>query len=681
MLLNIGLGKRRHTLLGKDEKGMSDHQETLTIRICGIKASSIEDETLNALKEIGFNCELTYGNPEHWISDSSAPFDCLLVDWRDANSETSTFFLEQSGRFPVIALIDGNRNDYDLNLIDGFNDFVCKEEISLSSFMFRVRRLINRYRDPISVSSANGPEAQLLQTVVNHSTDWLFIKDLSHRFLSVSEEYINTLDHSIHSVIGKNDLEIGFSEEVVLGSEKADWPGFWPQDDNAIENGEPTVETSPYWRVFTGDTRHRRTIRVPLKNHWNEVYGLLVCSEDITTIVKTEQVLQERSEMLTKVTQEKLRADKSREMAELAVTAKDKFIATASHDLRQPLHALGLYLDVLDVKVKGEDERILIKKIKNASTALAVLFNSLLDLSRLDAGIVEVEMAHFPVNQLLLSLREEFKEIANDKSLKIRVDTSDAILYTDAVLLERVLRNLMQNAVTYTSEGEVVVSCILQDKSLRIEISDTGPGILQIEQDAVFSEFYQLEHDGRRPTMGLGLGLAIVRRLVNLLDVPFDLQSEIGEGSVFSLEIPLGVKAEIQDDNVRVPDNDMRGFTVVVIDDDIDILDGMKTLLITYGCEAITAESVDEAIEKLTRDDIVPSMIVADYRLQAGQKGDEAIEKIREEFNSDIPAVIVTGDTSASRLKAATASGFRLLHKPVMADDLLAELKLHLSQE
>jgi len=642
--------------------------------LCELTGQRIEQRILDALVAAGMQVDQHSDSIAACTGDDPLLYDCLLVDWRDGSTDVAEHFTRQSGRQPVVALIRDDQEATDTKLTIGFNDFFCEQEIALASFTMRLQRLVCRYRDPLSLTSTNAPEAQLLQTVVNHASDWLFIKDLDHRFLSVSEEYATSLEKPLDSVIGKNDLEIGFSKDIVLGSEKADWPGFWPQDDNAIASGVPSVETNPYWRVFTGDTRHRKTIRVPLKNLWGEVYALLVCSEDVTTIVKTEQVLRERSEMLEKVTQEKLKAEHSRTMAELAVTAKNKFIATASHDLRQPLHALGLYLDVLEAKVSGSDEQALIAKIKNSSNALSVLFNSLLDLSRLDAGVVEVEPTHFPIKQLLSSLSVEFEEVAADKTLSISVVESNAVLFTDIVLLERILRNLIQNAVTYTSEGSVEVRCELLDEHLRIDIADTGPGIPQIEQNAIFSEYYQLDRDGRRPTIGLGLGLAIVRRLVDLLDVKFDLQSTTGEGSVFSLELPLGDAQLVVDTVSNKADTELSGYTILIIDDEADILDGMTHVLKAHGCEPITAISVNEAIEKLTEADVVPSMIVADYRLQFGQTGDTAIELIREEFNCDIPAIIVTGDTSADRLKEATASGFRLLHKPVQTDELMHEV-------
>lgn len=628
---------------------------------------------LDALTDAGFNYqEIECTTDEELTHKEAIDYDCLLVDWRDTSEDVARFFTNLAGREPVVALIDARMVQEDSPFISGFSDFVCVEELNLASFKLRLRRLISRYRDPLSLTSTHAPEAQLLQTVVNHSSDWVFIKDLDHRFLAVSEEYANSLERSLDSVIGKNDLDVGFTKDVVLGSEKADWQGFWPQDDYAVAQGETTIETNPYWRVFTGDTRHRRTIRVPLKNHWGEVYALLVCSEDVTAIVKAEQVLRERSEMLEKVTQEKLKADNSRLMAEMAVMAKNKFIATASHDLRQPLHALGLYLDILESKLQSDDQRTLITKIKNSSNALSVLFNSLLDLSRLDAGVVDVEPTHFLIAPLLSSLREEFEEVAADKSISIEVDGSNATILTDAVLLERIMRNLIQNAITYTSEGHVEVRCTEMVEGLKIEIIDTGPGIPQYEQNAIFSEYYQLEHEGNRPTIGLGLGLAIVRRLVDLLDVKFDLHSENGKGSTFSLELPFGDSNRIAVPQTVSSHTGLAGHNVLIIDDEEYILDGMMHVLQAHGCEPIAALSATDAIEQLTQKDIVPSMIVADYRLQDGKTGDAAIELVREEFNIDIPAIIVTGDTSADRLREATASGFRLLHKPVQPDELVS---------
>ena len=646
----------------------------IKLRLCSFMGKPIDRRVIDSLLAANFEIEEHQATFEPTTTEHSVDYDCLLIDWRDTDEAVADYYASLAGREPVVALIDAHRDQQNTDNLAGFSDFVCEEELQLASFKLRLRRLIARYKDPITLTSTNAPEAQLLQTVVNHSSDWLFIKDLEHRFLAVSEEYANSLERSLDAVIGKNDLDVGFSKDVVLGSEKADWQGFWPQDDLAVKLGEPTVETNPYWRVFTGDTRHRRTTRVPLKNHWGEVYALLVCSEDVTAIVKAEQVLKERSEMLEKVTQEKLKADHSRLMAELAVTAKNKFIATASHDLRQPLHALGLYLDVLESKLQEDDQQTLIAKIKNSSKALSVLFNSLLDLSRLDAGVVDVEASHFAISPLLNSLREEFGEIAADKSLDIQIDRCAATLFTDAVLLERILRNLIQNAITYTTEGSVKVLCELQGDVLRLEIVDTGPGIPQYEQNAIFSEYYQLEHDGRRPTIGLGLGLAIVRRLVDLLEITFELSSENGRGSTFSLELPLGDANSIVEIEAISTQSELSGQTVLIIDDESDILDGMMHVLSSHGCLPVSALSAEDAIDSLTSQDIVPSIIVADYRLQDGKTGDMAIELVREEFNSDIPAIIVTGDTSADRLIEATNSGFRLLNKPVQPTELVNEL-------
>lgn len=650
----------------------------LRLRVCSLSEEGVEDKIINSLEEAGIECDLRTGLTPVGV-DNPIDYDCLLVDWRNGSREVADYFARLAGREPVIALIQPDQALPNPDQIAGFNDFVSEPELGLSSFLFRLTRLVHRYRDPLSVHSIDTPEAQVLQAVVNNSTDWLFIKDLEHRFLSVSEEYVNSLDLTLGDVIGKNDLEVGFQPEVVLGQENADWPGFWPQDDQAVASGQISVETNPYWRVFTGDTRHRRTMRVPLKNHWGDVYALLVCSEDITAIVKTEQALRERSDMLEKVTQEKLKADHSKLMAELAVTAKNKFIATASHDLRQPLHALGLYLDVLETKLSKPDERALITKIKNSSKALSVLFNSLLDLSRLDAGVVDVVPSHFQFQTLLNGLSEEFSELASDKSLRLSVANIDAVVYTDPLLLERILRNLLQNAINYTESGSVDIRCELQPDSVRIEIADTGPGIPQYEQNAIFSEYYQLDNPGRRPTIGLGLGLAIVRRLVDLLDISFELRSTTGDGSTFSLELPLGDKSSVEEEKSAIPAVILAGHTVLIIDDEADILDGMQCILNDRQCVAITAVSAEDAITQLAQQDVVPSMIIADYRLEGNQTGDHAIELVREEFNSDIPAIIVTGDTSADRLKDATRSGFRLLHKPVQPEELVVEIAAVLS--
>ena len=643
----------------------------MRVRLLQINETELASQTpiQPVLESAGFIVESVVSAID--IIDDTLPFDFLLVDCRITSPDQIPSLSNNKQAFPTILLLGEQEASSDTNIRRYADEFVCESELTGWQFGLRLQQVLNRYKQPLNQLCIHSPEAKLLQTVVNHASDWVFIKDLDHRFLAVSEDYVQGLDLEFNQVIGKDDMEIGLEPELILGSEDSDFEGFWPQDDETVALGVPTVETNPEWRIFTGDTRHRRTVRAPLKNVWGDVYALLICSEDVTQIVKTEEALRERNDMLDSMTKAKTKAENSRIMAEHAVTAKNKFIAAASHDLRQPLHALGLYIDVLESKVDGELEQSLIEKIKNSSKSLSVLFNSLLDLSRLDAGVVEVNETDFVLGSMLNSLFEEMQGFAAEKDIELIVMPCATVVTGDAVLIERVIRNLLHNAISYTETGKVTVLCRPQKDVIGIDIIDTGPGIPEYERSAIFSEYYQVEDKTQRPIMGLGLGLAIVRRLVNLMGINFKLQSTVGVGSTFSLELPIGdLRNLIEEVQLNVAPT-LAGIHVLVIDDEEDILDGMHHLLVSLKCDAVVATTVEQAIAKLVELNLVPDMIVADYRLLYGQTGDQAIKLIREEFNTDIPAIIVTGDTSADRLKEATHSGFKLLHKPVNSHEML----------
>jgi len=595
--------------------------------------------------------------------------DIVLIDWRNDKVKLPNW----PKSLPSIALV--TLGQAALNQASGavFDDFATEAELGSELFVLRLKRLQSRYRNPVSLSRINSPELQLAQAIVNNSSDWIFVKDLYHRFLFVSETFAETTGLPIDKIIGRDDLEIGTNEIDVYGSPELGWRGFWAQDDDAIAGGVPTVELNPDWRAIVGQTQHRQCLRVPLKNRRGQVYALLVISSNVTNPADNRLDINARSSMLDKVLGEMRKAQESRIVAEQAEMAKNKLLASASHDLRQPLHAMGLFLDLLERRVSGEEERELISNVKRSSDALSILFNSLLDISRLDANVVEVNQTHFAIEKLLSNLRSEFEAVGLQKSLSIGIPPCDDIIWTDAVLLERILRNLVQNAVTYTKSGSVTVTCEPRREELEIVVTDTGPGIPATEQEAIFSEYYQMPSKEQIPAKGLGLGLAIVNRLVELMDLDIDLQSDVGHGARFSVSVPLGDRSLVLEAPATAThEPELQGQTILIIDDESDIRDGMARMLLRYNCSTITAESADQAIDRLLKHNSGPDVIVADYRLMAGETGDQAISRIRAQYCADIPAVIVTGDTSADRIKEATQHGFQILHKPVQPRQLVA---------
>jgi len=351
---------------------------------------------------------------------------------------------------------------------------------------------------------------------------------------------------------------------------------------------------------------------------------------------------------------------------ELANLAKSRFLAAASHDLRQPLHALGLFVAQLRARMNAPERKQVIGQIDAALAAMNELFNALLDISRLDAGALTAEIAEFPVAQLLARIESTFSGAAREKGLSLRVVSSSLWVRSDFILLERILLNLVSNAVRYTRRGRILVGCRRRRGGLRIDVCDTGPGIPQDQRENIFGEFYRLGQPGRDHHGGLGLGLAIVERLCRLLGHRIELTSSLGRGSRFAVVVP-GVTtparvARPPAPTPAVPDVS-RGKLIVVIDDDPLALNGMGGLLRSWGCRVLAVESGQAALDDL--DEAPPDLIISDYHLPGGKTGIEASERLRAAFHSQIPAFLISGDIDPERLREARASGYHLEHKPV----------------
>ena len=352
---------------------------------------------------------------------------------------------------------------------------------------------------------------------------------------------------------------------------------------------------------------------------------------------------------------------------ELANLAKSRFLAAASHDLRQPLHALGLFVAQLHGRVRANERRRIVARIDAALSAMNELFNALLDISKLDAGVLSPSITEFPVAKLLDRVDTTFTEAAQEKGLSLRFISSSAWVRSDFILLERIVFNLVSNAIRYTSSGGVVVGCRKRGVNLRIEVWDTGPGVPQDQQQNIFGEFYRLGAPGGDGGSGLGLGLAIVDRLCRLLDHSVLLTSILGKGSCFSVALPR-VAARPEIGETPAPAHPLEDASdrklVVVIDDDPLVLEGMGGLFRSWGYQLV-AGTDDEALAGVADRDRPPDLIVSDHHLSSGKTGIEVIEGLRRTLSADIPAFLVSGDTSPELLRQARASGYHLLHKPV----------------
>jgi len=353
--------------------------------------------------------------------------------------------------------------------------------------------------------------------------------------------------------------------------------------------------------------------------------------------------------------------------ADQANTAKSRFLAAASHDLRQPVHALSLFVEAMRSRTMDDEARELLKHIDGSVKAMGGLFGGLLDISRLDAGVVEVYRTDFPIQSLLERVCRDYQSQAHDKGIELRLHRCSLWVRSDSVLLERIVRNLIANAVKYTNSGRIVIGC-RRGKHFKVQVWDTGRGIPKSEQPMIFQEFYQLDNPERDRNKGVGLGLAIVKRLTTLLDHPLRLQSSPGNGSVFSIDVPV-VAAQLSGSYFRRESDaspvQLGTGLILVIDDEPSIRTAMQSLLHSWGYEAIVAASGDEMLSLLATRRDIPKLIICDYRLRAHEKGIEVIERLRSEYNEDIPGMLITGDTAPDRLKEAQESSFLLLHKPV----------------
>jgi len=373
---------------------------------------------------------------------------------------------------------------------------------------------------------------------------------------------------------------------------------------------------------------------------------------------------------------EQLRAEKDK--AETANHDKTRFLASASHDLRQPVHALTLFTHALRQELQEAKAIALIEDMGRSIEALNQLLVSLLDISKLDAGIVKPNMTHFDLHDLIEVLETEYAPQAQAKGLSFQVHAEDdLIVHSDRALLETMLRNLVSNALRYTYRGGIEVLFKKQAGEIRAAVRDTGIGIAPEQQEDIFREFYQVTNPERDRSKGLGLVLAIVKRLAAWLGHGIALESEFGKGACFTIVIAAGERAAMAPPEEPPPylgQRDIHGLRVLVIDDEAAVRDGMQAVLAGWGCETILAASGEEALEKL-QDGEPPHAIISDYRLREGKDGAQAIESLRSTFGWAIPAMIVTGDTDPARLREARASGNALMHKPVQPAKLRAYLR------
>jgi two-component system, sensor histidine kinase len=365
---------------------------------------------------------------------------------------------------------------------------------------------------------------------------------------------------------------------------------------------------------------------------------------------------------------------RQKEVAEEANRSKSKFLAAASHDLRQPVHALGMFVGALARHAMNGEMRRIVDHIEDSINAMDGLFSSLLDISKLDAGVVQPQLESFQISPLLERICHEYSSTAQEKNLSLTLCRCTATVVSDQLLLERILRNLISNAIRYTDHGRILVGC-RRGRSLSVQIWDTGHGIPLSEQNRVFEEFYQVGNSERDRDKGLGLGLAIVKRLTVLLDHPVELISEVGKGSVFKLSLPTAdLETYHENPSMHAAAPAFRGGLILVVEDDPMVREAMRSLLTSWDNEVLVAGSGAEMLERVAECATRPDLILCDYRLRGEENGIDVVDRLRAEYNEDIAAILITGDTASDRLQEARDSGFIVLNKPVARSKLRAAI-------
>lgn len=368
----------------------------------------------------------------------------------------------------------------------------------------------------------------------------------------------------------------------------------------------------------------------------------------------------------------------AQEEAERANKANSAFLAAASHDLRQPVQALSLLNGALRRTVKDERALQMVESQEHSLTAMTNLLNSLLDISRLDAGAVTPEFEEFPMQRLIDRLSPEFARQAQHKGLEFKSVPCESVVRSDPNLLSEIIQNFVGNAIRYTDVGNIELRCVEREGQCRLEVEDTGIGISEDHQEDIFNEFHQVKSPGGSKE-GFGLGLAIVRRLADLLEHQVAVESVPGDGSCFSVSTPaIGPTAKDSDeaDQVHAVVEDTASGLIILIEDDVNVANAWGLLLEAEGYRVATAASATEARTLINHLDEAPVLVVSDFHLLDGSTGVEAVREIREHYGLNIPAFIVSGDTSKVVKDARPVDNSTLMSKPVNTARLLAAARI-----
>jgi signal transduction histidine kinase/CheY-like chemotaxis protein len=375
---------------------------------------------------------------------------------------------------------------------------------------------------------------------------------------------------------------------------------------------------------------------------------------------------------------------RAKEEAEFANQTKSRFLAAASHDLRQPIHAISLFSTALQTRLKESRNAKLVSKIQSSLNSLGGMLDGLLDMSRLENHAIVSQPHDFSVQTILDEIISEHTPAADAKNLDLTVVGSSAVLHSDQTLLSRIIGNFVSNSIRYTERGRVLIGCRLHGDTVRLEVWDTGIGMSTDDVDHIFDPYLRLDGARIHAADGLGLGLSISDGLAQLLGHPLTVRSTEGAGSLFAIEVPKGTR--VQDPAKNKPaaptyTDIFHGHIVLVVDDNANVLDGMKTVLTDWGCHVVVARSQADALDAARTLDSSLDVVITDLNLSQGDTGIALLENIENELGRNVPAIIVSGDTQPERRREIEAAGYFLLTKPIQPVSLRPLLRRQLRPE
>ena len=526
------------------------------------------------------------------------------------------------------------------------------------------------YRSRLTVSPVNDSSGRLslilgIQIALPKDSETQRALNQAQLFLESAPDATFIVDASGNLILTNREAEFLFgytSQELVSMPIEALMPARYRNQHLAHRKHftvNPTVREMGAGMSIIALTKSGAEIPVdirlsPIQSEGKQYFSASV--RDISTRVNAEQALED-----------------ARDIAERATAEKSRFLAAASHDLRQPLQAISLYLSVLGRTEDCAKRQEISTKMQLSLDNINNMLGALLDVSKLDSGAIQPEKSNVRVQTILDKIVAGSAQQANEKGLLFNCTTTPIVVFTDPALLERVIENFVTNAIRYTETGSVSINCNLVGQQLSIEVQDTGIGIDHDQLDQVFEEYYQLDNPMRNRHKGLGLGLSIVKHIAKLLGHTVDVQSEVGKGSTFSISVPV-VQSDAAKERTSDCDLDESLLSdikplVLLVDDDPDVLDSTTMLLNMVGIEVVSGADGNEALKHLDTG-LQPAMIISDFRLP-GMNGVEFLQAARTRLHTQVPAIIMTGDTGMQEIEDKKIELCHVVYKPVDTNHIL----------